>query len=463
MTTPTPRADALILFGVTGDLAKKMLLPALYDLTRQGVLDVPVIGVGRSDWDDERLRRHARDVLKSAAVPLDDDVFDKFAALLGYARVDYDDPATFTALADRVRSHSCLTHYVALPPSTYPVIAQRLAEAGLADNARLVVEKPFGSDLPSARALQSELTRYFPEERLRRVDHFLAKDVIEDLLTFRFANTSVNAVLDRRFVRSVQITMAEDFDVADRGGYDATGCLRDVVQNHLLQMLAYFVMEAPRTGSAADVLDERIRALRAVRTIRPENYVRGQYDGYLDVQGVKEGSTTDTYCALRTWVNLDRWAGVPFTIRAGKAMAATAIEIVVELHRPVEGYYHSAGAQQAPPNLLRFRVSPRAGVTFDLLAQHEGEATEVDATAATVDFAHLTGSNSVAYTHVLADAITGDPRRFTTMDMVEELWRVVGPVLDPPGSPYRYDVGSWGPAEADHLATDSRWLPLEQV
>ncbi|WP_328744605.1 glucose-6-phosphate dehydrogenase [Streptomyces sp. NBC_00285] len=464
MTTPAPRADALVLFGITGDLAKKMLLPALYDLTRQGFLDVPVIGVGRSDWDDERLRRHARDVLRAAEVSLDEGVFDRFAALLCYARVDYDDPASFTDLADQVRPHGFLTHCVALPPSTYPVIAQRLAEAGLADNARLVVEKPFGHDLHSARALQSELTRYFPEERLRRVDHFLAKDVIEDLLTFRFANTSVNAVLDRRFVRSVQITMAEDFDVADRGGfYDVTGCLRDVVQNHLLQMLAYFVMEAPRTGSAVDVLDERIRALRAVRTVRSEDFVRGQYDGYLDVQGVKAGSTTETYCALRTWVNLDRWAGIPFTIRAGKAMAATAIEIVVELNRPVEGFHHTASAQQAPANGLRFRISPRAGVTFDLLAQHEGETGEVDQVAATVDFAHLTGNDSVAYTHVLADAITGDPRRFTTMDMVEELWRIVGPVLDLPGAPHRYDVGGWGPADADRLATDDRWLPLEQA
>ncbi|MER6959874.1 glucose-6-phosphate dehydrogenase [Streptomyces sp. NPDC000618] len=464
MTTQTPRADALVLFDITGDLAKKMLLPALYDLTLQGFLDVPVIGVGRSDCDDEQVRRHAREVLSVAEVPLDEGVFDKFAALLSYARVDYDDPATFTALADRVRSHGFLTHCVALPPSTYPVIAQRLAEAGLADNARLVVEKPFGHDLRSARALQSELTRRFPEERLRRVDHFLAKDVIEDLLAFRFGNTTINAVLDRRFVRSVQITMAEDFDVADRGGfYDATGCLRDVVHNHLLQMLAYFVMDAPQTGSAADLLDERIRALRAVRTVRPENYVRGQYDGYLDVEGVKAGSTTDTYCALRTWVNLDRWARVPFTIRAGKAMAATAIEIVVELHRPVAGFYHTAGARQAPANLLRFRISPRAGVTFDLLAQHEGEAGEVDQVSATLDFAHLTGSNSVAYTHVLADAITGDPRRFTTMDMVEELWRIVGPVLDLPGAPHHYDVGSWGPVEADHLATDGRWLPLEQA
>ncbi|MFK0110699.1 glucose-6-phosphate dehydrogenase [Streptomyces sp. NPDC091217] len=464
MTSGTPRADALTLFGITGDLAKKMLLPALYDLTRQGFLDIPVIGVGRSDWDDERLRRHAHDVLSASEVPLDEGAFDKFAARLSYARVDYDDLATFTALAGRVRSLGFLTHYVALPPATYSVIAQRLAEAGLADDARLVVEKPFGYDLRSARALQSRLTEHFPEERLRRVDHFLGKDVIENLLTSRFANTAIDAMMDRRSVRSVQITMAEDFDVADRGGfYDATGCLRDVVQNHLLQMLAYLVMDAPRTGTAADVLEERIRALRAVRTVQPEDYVRGQYAGYLDVQGVAPGSTTETYCALRTWVDLDRWSGVPFSIRAGKAMAATAIEIIIELDRPVAGYYHTARTQQAPPNVLRFRISPRAGVTLDLLAQNEAEATEVNQVSATVDFAHLTGSNSVAYTHILADAITGDPRRFTTMDMAEELWRIVGQVLDLPGATHRYDFGSWGPAEADRLATDGRWLPLEQA
>lgn len=463
MTITPERAGALTLFGITGDLGTKMLLPALYNLTAQGRLDIPVIGVGRSDWSRSRLHQHARAAV-SAQLPIDEAVFARFTELLGYTRIDYDDPATFAALAAEVRGHGHLTHYVAVPPAMYATIARCLASAGLDDDARLVVEKPFGHDLDSARVLQAELTKYFPEERLRRVDHFLGKNAVENLLTFRFANTLLTDILTRRHVRGVQITMAEAFDVAGRGGfYDATGCLRDVVQNHLLQMFAYFVMDAPRTGSAADVLDERARALHATRTVRPEDCVRGRYAGYLGVPGVEPESVTETYVALRTWVDNERWSGVPFVIRAGKTLATTAIEIVAELDRPIPGYLHTACAQGVRGDLVRFRISPRTGVTFDLLAQHEGDAATVDKVAATTDFTHLTGADIAAYEHVLADAISGDPRRFTRMDMVEECWRIVGRVLDPPGTPLGYEPGSWGPAEAAALTVDGVWHPLEQV
>ncbi|MEV6110480.1 glucose-6-phosphate dehydrogenase [Streptomyces sp. NPDC051940] len=458
MTTAVPRADAMVLFGITGDLAGKMLLPALYQLSRKGRLTGPVYGAGRSDWSGERLRAHARACV-AAAGTVDEDAFAAFAGLLHYARVDYDDAATFDALAARTRGLGYLAHYVAVPPSAYAVIARRLARAGLADDARLVVEKPFGSDLASARTLQTELTRYFPEERLRRVDHFLGKDVVEGLPTWRCANTLMQAVLDRRHVRGVQLTLAEDFGVADRGGfYDATGCVRDVVQNHLLQTLASFVMEPPRGTSAADSLDERVRALRAIRTVRPQECVRGQYAGYQDTEGVRAGSTTETYATLRTGVDTERWDGVPFTIRSGKALPVTSTEIVVELRAPAPAGYRAAA--DGAPNLVRLRLNPRSGASFDLLAQHADEPYRLDRIRAATDFPHLTGGDPAAYEHVLDDTMTGDPRRFCSMGMTEECWRVVGDVLDPPDTPLGYTPGTWGPAAAERLTT-GRWFPLE--
>ena len=450
-------ADALVLFGITGDLAKKMLLPALYDLVRTQQLNVPIVGVTRGGWSVQRLRAHAHDSV-AAHGEIDEDAFARFADLLRLATIDYDEPESFRSIAEQTHGAGFLAHYLAIPPELYAKAAACLAAVGLNDDARLIVEKPFGHDLESARALQVALTEHFPEDRLRRVDHYLGKDAIEDLLTIRFANTMLSELMHRHHVRSVQLTMAENFDVADRGGfYDATGALRDVVQNHMLQMLAYLVMEAPRTGAAADILDERSRALKAVRTVQPDSYVRGQYEGYLDVKGVRPGSTTETYTALRTFVDTDRWATVPFLLRTGKALPASATEIIVELVKPPLGYFHTAGAQDATPNLIRFRISPDAGVTFDLLAQHEGDAETVDEVAATLDFTHLTGSGTAAYEFVLTDAISGDPRRFTRMDMVEESWRIVGAIVDADDSdaaPTTYRPGSWGPEQADALTTD---------
>lgn len=461
--TTTPQGGgALVLFGITGDLAKKMLLPALYQLVRQGELTEPVVGVTLGGWTLDRLHQHARDAVE-AQEPVDEDAFARLAGLLRV--VDLDDAQSgYEPLAAATEGLGSLVHYLAVPPGAFASVAERLADAGLATgDARLVVEKPFGQDLASARALQADLTRFFPEERLRRVDHFLGKDVVQNLLTFRFANPMVDAVLRRDHVRSVQITMAEDFDVADRGSfYDATGAVRDVVQNHLLQVLAYFLMEAPRTNAAVDLLDEKARVLKAVGTVPPEDYVCGQYAGYRQVEGVKSDSTVETYAALRLFCDSERWSGVPITIRSGKSMATTSTEIVVELCEPDDGRpVQRVGSGH--PSLLRFRLMPHAGVTFDLVARHGSDPSVLDDVAASTDFANLTGSDPVAYEHVLAEALTGDPRHFARMDVVEECWRIVGDILSPVEPPVVYEPGSWGPAEADRLVTDSRWFPLENL
>ncbi|MFI6818260.1 glucose-6-phosphate dehydrogenase [Nonomuraea sp. NPDC050328] len=448
--TTTEAAGALVLFGVTGDLARKSLLPALYRLVADERLSVPVVGVVRGDWTPEKVRRRAREAI-SAHGRLDEEVFARFAELLRVAHVDYAEPDSFADIAEQTEGLGFLAHYLAVPPALFATVAANLAHVGLNDHARLVVEKPFGHDLASARALQAELTRSFPEERLRRVDHFLGKDVIEDLLVFRFANTLLSATLARPHVRSVQITMAEDFDVGERGSfYDEVGALQDVVQNHLLQTLAFLVMERPEGEEPEAMLAAKAAALKAVRAVPAGDYVRGQYAGYLDVAGVEPGSVTETYAALRLYVGTDRWDGVPFTIRAGKAMAATTLEIVVEL-RP---------ADAADPNLVRFRLSPDPGVTFDLLAKSARRA-EPDHVAARVDFTCLSGDDVRAYERVLADAVSGDPRRFARMDQVEECWRIVADLLDPAGEPVVYRPGGWGPEEADRLTLDGHWFPLE--
>ncbi|ROO86317.1 glucose-6-phosphate 1-dehydrogenase [Actinocorallia herbida] len=458
------RADALVLFGITGDLAAKMVLPALYRLVRDGFPLGRIVGVSRGGRTLDDLRQHARKAVEAQG-PVDDAVFAEFAGLLRLAAVDYDDPDSFQSIVAEVADRRFLAHYLAIPPDRYAETAQALAAAGLNERARLVVEKPFGRDLASARALEARLTRCFPAEEVRRVDHFLGKDAVESLLTFRAANTLIDRTLHRDAVRSVQVFGIEDLDVEGRGGfYDDTGCLRDVVQNHLLQTLAMFVMETPETNAAEDVVAERVRALRAFRTVTPEDYVRGQYEGYRDTEGVRPGSTTETYAALRLFVDTERWAGVPFCVQAGKGLAATATEIVVELRSPVPASRLTRAVADAPPDLLRLRLEPDAGVTVQLLAAHgpwpalpAPSAELVDGVAAAADFPHLTGSNVTAYERVMAAVMTGDTRRFASMRAIEECWRVVGPLLDLPDPPIPYRKGSDGPAEAARLTPGRHW------
>jgi glucose-6-phosphate 1-dehydrogenase len=458
------QGQVLVLYGIGGDLAKKMIIPALYRLTARKALDLAIVGVDHGRMDPDELRRHVHDSVAAACGQVDEAVFDSLASRLSIVGGDLTDAGTYDQIGRRIGEaggDAFAVHYLAVPPSLFAQTAQGLDAAGLAATARLVVEKPFGHDLSSAERLNEELHRHFPEERLLRVDHFLGKDAVENLMVFRFANSILEPVWNRSHVASVQITMAEAFDVADRGAfYDAVGTVRDVVQNHLLQVLAYLAIDPPADDSAEAERDEKRRLLCAVRAVEPDDVVRGQYDGYLGTPGVAPGSATETYVALRLWIDNWRWADVPFLIRAGKALAVTTTEIAVEFRRPPRVLFVSGATDRPPPDIVRFRLQPDAGVTFELLARDPREACAVRPVKVSVDFETELGYSESAYERILAAAVSGDPRLFARQDTVEEAWRIVGQILDTTTPPEPYERGGWGPAAADRL-TAHGWLPTE--
>ncbi len=462
------RGDVLVLFGITGDLARKMILPALYRLSERGELTVPVIGVALTDWDDDRLRAHVADCVHAAFGRVDGGVDEAVLANLQKATYlvagDYADRATFTRLTEVISNSASDTalvvHYLAVPPGLFGTVADGLAAVGLQSRSRLVVEKPFGRDLDSARALDALLRRDYAEEQVFRVDHYLGKEPVEDLIVLRFANTLLESIWNRHWIERFEITMAEDFDVADRGSfYDGVGTIRDVVQNHLLQVIAYLLMDAPLSDGADDQRDAKYRVLRAIRAVDPAESVRGQYDGYLGTPGVAAGSTTETFVALTLHVDGWRWAGVPVHVRAGKALPETLLDVVAVLRPPPFALFPGTG--RAPtPNRIRLRLQPDAGTTFTLLAKQPGADDVPVEVPVTVEFRQVLGPTHAPYERIFADALAGDPAHFARMDTIEQAWRIVTPILDEKTAPETYAPGSWGPGSAAAIPGPDGWTSL---
>ncbi|NNE11474.1 MAG: glucose-6-phosphate dehydrogenase [Ilumatobacter sp.] len=461
MDTTQPRADALVLFGATGDLAKRKLFPALYHLEADGLLDVPVIGVARSDWTDESFRARACESIEAAEPEADGEVIESLQRRLDLIQGDYAQQSTWDELRSTLDRHRSMhaVYYMAIPPSMFPEVATRLASVGLNARGRIVVEKPFGRDLESAIDLNSTLASVFPEERIFRIDHYLGKESVEDLLVFRFSNTLLEPVWNRQFVRSVQVTMSETIGVEGRGSfYDGVGAIRDVLQNHVLQVVALLAMEPPAGADSQFLQDEKAKVMAAMRPIDPKQLVRGQYVGYRDEPGVAEGSSVETFAAVRLEIDSWRWAGVPWYVRVGKALKETATEAVVEFHSPPRLLFDEAGGPAPGRNLVRFRLGKSDGVTFALQAKTPGPHLDSQEVDIAVDFAAALGERSAAYERLLGDAITGAPRRFARQDVVEQTWRIVQPALDHPGDVHPYFRASWGPSEAERILTDGdRW------
>ncbi len=456
------KADAFVLFGITGDLAYKMLLPALYAMEARKELGVPVIGVALTDLDVDGLRKRAHESLKDAKVDIDETVFKRFAKRLRLVAGPFDDPVTFTDLAKELGDATFIANYLAVPPSLFGAVAEGLHAAGLAAKSRLVVEKPFGHDGPSALALDEELKKFFPEERIFRVDHFLGKESVEDILAFRFANMLMEPIWNSSYIRTIQITMAEAFGIEDRGSfYDPVGAIRDVVQNHLLQVLALLTMEPPASADPDAMLDEKYKVLRAIKPAKVHDTVRGQYTGYQKVKGVKPGSPTETFVATKLFIENWRWHNVPISIRAGKDMATTSLEVVIELRKPPVMLFADADGQP-DPNLIRLRLGPNPGVTLNLYAGEPGHASQVREVTVGCDFDRQLHGQRKPYEYIFLGALKGDPRQFGRMDIVEESWRIVGPILDRTDEPVPYKPGTWGPEAADKIGLYGRWHALEQ-